>query len=380
MQKKQGISLIVLVITIIVMIILAASVVITLSNTGVIDRARQAVDLTNESQVQDLAAVIWADAYMDGKRGQVLLNQVKQELDEQGVKETEWNIIVTDTGASVVKKQDGLVEWEQAYVYKDGEWSEKITSGTLTGDVIVTFYKTGKKVTPKEVVIINQEEKATFDEGEAYSLVIECSTEIPSLYDETTGEYKAWLAEAFDYLEGKTTTCIIPYVTSATIIGNITRIPEGMFYGASSMTGVTLPDSITEIGGTSFMSCKSLSSIDWPSEIKIIGGYAFCCAGITTLNLPNTLEIIEAEAFSGNSSLISVTISENVKKIGIQAFLDCSNLKTVNILSEVLTTVESNCFSGISSDAVISVANETIKQLLVDNQYSDSDTTIEVRK
>ena len=46
-MKKQGISLIVLVITIIVMIILAAAVVITLSNTGIIDRAGKAVDLTN---------------------------------------------------------------------------------------------------------------------------------------------------------------------------------------------------------------------------------------------------------------------------------------------------------------------------------------------
>ena len=45
---KKGISLIVLVITIIVMIILAAVVVISLSNTGIIDRADQAVKLTNE--------------------------------------------------------------------------------------------------------------------------------------------------------------------------------------------------------------------------------------------------------------------------------------------------------------------------------------------
>ena len=75
---KKGISLIVLVITIIVMIILAASVVITLSNTGVIDRAGQAVDLTNEAQVQDLAALIWADAYMDNLRGQDLIDKVTE--------------------------------------------------------------------------------------------------------------------------------------------------------------------------------------------------------------------------------------------------------------------------------------------------------------
>ena len=62
---KKGISLIVLVITIIVMIILAATVVISLSNTGIIDRADQAVQLTNEKQVQDLAAMVGAEKYMD---------------------------------------------------------------------------------------------------------------------------------------------------------------------------------------------------------------------------------------------------------------------------------------------------------------------------
>ena len=39
MKRKQGISLIVLVITTIVMIILASAVIITLTNTGIIGRA-----------------------------------------------------------------------------------------------------------------------------------------------------------------------------------------------------------------------------------------------------------------------------------------------------------------------------------------------------
>ena len=101
---KKGISLIVLVITIIVMIILAASVVITLSNTGVIDRASQAVDLTNESQVQDLAVLIWADAYIDGKRGTILETEVTTKLSEQGVTSDKWNITISDTGVSVKNK------------------------------------------------------------------------------------------------------------------------------------------------------------------------------------------------------------------------------------------------------------------------------------
>ncbi len=101
---KKGISLIVLVITIIVMIILAASVVITLSNTGVINRASEAVDLTNEASVQDLAALIWADAYMDNKRDETLVEDVKIKLEQQGITEDKWNIIISNSGIYVAEK------------------------------------------------------------------------------------------------------------------------------------------------------------------------------------------------------------------------------------------------------------------------------------
>ncbi len=106
MQKKQGISLIVLVITIIVMIILAASVVITLSNTGIINKANDAVDLTNESAVQDLAALTWTDAYMDNKRGIDLIDEVTNKLSDQGITADKWDISITDTGISVTSKKN----------------------------------------------------------------------------------------------------------------------------------------------------------------------------------------------------------------------------------------------------------------------------------
>ncbi|MBR6688485.1 MAG: type II secretion system protein [Clostridia bacterium] len=107
MQKKNGISLIVLVITIIVMIILAASIVITLSNTGVINRANEAVDKTNEKQVQALAALTWADVYMDNLRGQDLIDKVTEELAKQGVTTDKWDITITDTGITVDNKNNG---------------------------------------------------------------------------------------------------------------------------------------------------------------------------------------------------------------------------------------------------------------------------------
>ena len=118
MKKKQGISLIVLVITIIVMIILAASVVITLSNTGVINRASQAVDLTNERQVQDLATMIWAEAYLDKTKTDTIEKIVKDKLAEQGITDEKWDIVVSTTGVSVTTKKESEwpVTWNMAEI------------------------------------------------------------------------------------------------------------------------------------------------------------------------------------------------------------------------------------------------------------------------
>ena len=86
------------------MIILAASVVISLSNTGIIDKAGQAVDATDAAQVQNLAALAWADAYMDNYRGNDLKTKVEEALTDAGVALTDYNITVSDTGVEVEKK------------------------------------------------------------------------------------------------------------------------------------------------------------------------------------------------------------------------------------------------------------------------------------
>ena len=64
MKKKNAISLIVLVITIIVMAILAATVIITLSNTNIISQANDAVQKTEAQQVEEMKALMLADGML----------------------------------------------------------------------------------------------------------------------------------------------------------------------------------------------------------------------------------------------------------------------------------------------------------------------------
>ncbi len=102
MKRKQGISLIVLVITIIVMIILAAAVVITLNNSGIINKANDAVKKTDKKQVEYIATLAWSEAYTDGNRGEdlkeVVLDKLKDYTDQ-------YDIIVSDKGVEVKDKE-----------------------------------------------------------------------------------------------------------------------------------------------------------------------------------------------------------------------------------------------------------------------------------
>ena len=112
MKTKKGISLIVLVITIIVMIILAAAVVVSLSSTGIINKAGDAVEATDLAQVQNLAALAWAEAYTDGIRDDfVFQKRVEESLKNSNVSTNKYSIVANSAGVVVLEKEIKLNEY-----------------------------------------------------------------------------------------------------------------------------------------------------------------------------------------------------------------------------------------------------------------------------
>ena len=157
----------------------------------------------------------------------------------------------------------------------------------------------------------------------------------------------------------------------------LATIGEEMFY-QSKLKTVVIPANVTTIGGSAFKNCSSLATVTFEqgSQLKTIaGGYfsggssyygAFSnCTALTSIEIPASVETIEATAFKGCSSLATVTFEKGsqLKTIGggysestfssyYGAFSDCTALTTIEIPASV-ETIEAAAFKGCSSLATV---------------------------
>jgi len=135
---------------------------------------------------------------------------------------------------------------------------------------------------------------------------------------------------------------------SISIPNKVSAIGECAFSGCSQLTSIFIPRNVTTIQERAFSICTSLTSIDvdpFNSKYSTINGVLYnktatkliqCPSGkMGEFIIPNSVNEIEIYAFAGCQFLTSVTISENVIKIGYGAFQWCTSLTSIVIPSNV---------------------------------------------
>ncbi len=179
-------------------------------------------------------------------------------------------------------------------------------------------------------------------------------------------------------------------LTSVTIPNSVTYIGYGAFSECSSMTSVTIPSSVNHISVSAFSSCSSLINITVsngnpnydsrdncnaiietatntliagcqktiiPNSVNSIGQNAFSgCSNLTSITIPNSVTHIGYSAFSLCRSLNSITIPNSVTNIGTYAFLGCDNMANVTIGNSV-TTIGDHAFFGCRSLTSVTIPN-----------------------
>ena len=145
----------------------------------------------------------------------------------------------------------------------------------------------------------------------------------------------------------------------------------GVFSDCTALTSIEIPASVETIEAAAFKGCSSLATVTFEngSQLKTIGGGSYSsgafsdCTALTSIEIPASVETIEAAAFKGCSSLATVTFENGsqLKTIGggssyYGAFSDCTALTSIEIPASV-ETIKASAFKGCSSLATVTFEN-----------------------
>ena len=84
----------------------------------------------------------------------------------------------------------------------------------------------------------------------------------------------------------------IEKVKSITMPNSVTTIGGSIFSECTELSSITLSENISEISSQMFYNCKALKNITIPASVKTIAREAFYYSGLTSLNVPATVESI----------------------------------------------------------------------------------------
>ena len=137
-------------------------------------------------------------------------------------------------------------------------------------------------------------------------------------------------------------------LSAVTFENGITKIPANLFSCCTGKIETVLPDTVTEIGYNAFEN-SGLLTIKLSEKLKKIQSYAFAgCRNLSSIIIPGTVTSIESSVFSGCSAMTTIRIPESVTEMGEAVFKNCSSLYDVN-LSSSCVNIKKFMFEGCAS-------------------------------
>lgn len=313
-ENKNGITLIALVITIIVLLILAGVTISTLTgDNGLITKASEAKIATEESGLKEEIELMLLQAKMGDNLKDIFkggrITPDPEETKTATVYEVEYKdkkfLISNDFKYIPLVEPENVEDWEYS---NDGTITKYIGKST---NVIIPNYINGIRIKKLGFRIFKDKtlKKLTISNG----------------------------IEEIAYL--------------------------GFQYGLGSLEGdLVIPDSITSLpGGCGFTNCGANGKLRLSKNLKLIGTdvFAYCTNLKGDLIIPDSVEEIGGTAFRNCSSLDGILkIGGNVKAIGDRAFMDCSNLKGDIVLPNSLESLGWEAFRACTSINSVTFLNK----------------------
>ena len=335
LKNKNGVTLIALAVTIIVMLILAGVTISTLTgNSGITTNASKAKTKSYLADIKEEYEVYLSEKRMDDEYDLDTLYANDKTIRYEG---NEVGTGIAEICSSIKKgdeKKFEIIKGKIYYVSQDK-------------NVIPIAVELGFSINPYEIT----------DSG-----VLKSSSMNLYLVDndghldlsEYEGKIKTIEAGAFSKVEIESG---INPLQSIVLPKGIKTIGDDAFSYNTSLTSIKIPNTVTSIGKRAFQGCTNLTSIEIPDTVTYIGDYCFSgCNRLQKIKLSKKIQTINQSLLQGCSSLTEIEIPEGVKSIGYAAFISCNKLTTITLPAS-LTSFNGTAIAGLSRLTEVKVAD-----------------------
>ncbi|HCQ55189.1 MAG TPA: hypothetical protein DIU30_02445 [Clostridiales bacterium] len=335
MKRENGVTLIALAVTIIIMLILAGATISMLTgNSGITTNASKAKTKSYLADIKEEYELYLSEKRMDDEYDLDTLYANDKTIRYEG------NVVgsgITEICSSIKKgdeKKFEIIKGKIYYVSQDKK-------------VIPIAVELGFSINPYEIT----------DDGalrsSAMNLYLVDNNGNLDL-SEYEGKIKTIEAGAFSKVEIE--SGITP-LSSIVLPKGITTIGDDAFSYNTSLTSIKIPNTVTTIGKRAFYGCTNLTSIEIPDSVTYIGDYCFWnCNRLQKIKLSKKIQTINQGLLEGCSSLTEIEIPEGVESIGYAAFRSCDKLTTITLPAS-LTYITGSALTRLSRLTEVKVAD-----------------------
>ena len=335
MKRGNGVTLIALAVTIIVMLILAGVTISTLTgNSGITTKASKAKTKSYLANIKEEYELYLSEKRMDDEYDLDTLYANDKTIRYEG---NEVGTGIAEICSSIKKGDEKKFEIIKGKIYYVSQDKNVIPIAVELGFSINQYEITDGgvlKSSSMNLYLVDNDGHLDLSEYE--------------------GKIKTIEAGAFSKVEIESG---INPLQSIVLPKGITTIGDDAFSYNTSLTSIKIPNTVTSIGKRAFQGCTNLTSIEIPDTVTYIGDYCFSgCNRLQKIKLSKKIQTINQRLLQGCSSLTEIEIPEGVKSIGYAAFSSCSKLTTITLPAS-LTSFNGTALAGLSRLTEVKVAD-----------------------
>ncbi len=166
-------------------------------------------------------------------------------------------------------------------------------------------------------------------------------------WNTSSGAYAGWPTNPVAYSHNLYINNI--EVTSLSLPDSVSIIKPYTFFNCSSLQSVTIHNGITTIGTNAFSGC-AIDTLNYNSLSANMTAEVF--PGVRILQIGNNVTEVAPSAFTGCTTLTSVTFPEGITSIGNRAFYGCTGLTEISLPTTITSIGDGSFFNCTSLNTV----------------------------